>query len=96
MGEVMKLIDVVRELDSFDGDATIYAVEPWTADSPAFVGTEPEDGGLPATASGQGMAYFLEVFIACDFLADWGAAQSQHPTLAEKCERLIRYAVDDA
>jgi len=92
----MKLIDVVQELDSVDGGATIYAVEPWTADSPAIVDTESEAGGLPATASGQGMTYFLEVFIARDFLTDWQEAQSQLPTLAEKCERLIRYAVDDA
>lgn len=96
MGQVMKLLEVVRELGIFEGDETIYATEPWTVDSPAIVDVEPESGGVSTSASEQGMTYFLEVFVARDFLEDWMAMHDKSPTLREQCERLIRYAVDDA
>ena len=96
MGQIMKLIEIVGELGALEDDATIYAAEPWTADSPAVVDVEPESGGVPASASEQGMTYMLEVFVARDFLHGWMAAQDKPPTLHEQCERLIRYAIDDA
>lgn len=96
MGQIMKLIEIVEALDALADDATIYAAEPWTTDSPAVVDVEPESGGAPTSASEQGMTYLLEVFVARDFLHDWMAAQDKPPTLHEQCERLIRYAVDDA
>jgi hypothetical protein len=92
----MKLIHVVRELQKLDGDATIYCVKPWSEDALAIVEQELAAGGLPTAAADADMAYFIEVFLARDFLADWAESLERSPTLAERCERLIRYATDDA
>lgn len=96
MGSMTPLIDVVTKLESLDPDATIYVAEPWSRESSALVGFEPASGGLPEAASRNGLKYFLEVFVARDFLADWQATLDQQPTDQERCERLIRYAVNDA
>lgn len=96
MGPVTPLIDIVTKLGTLDPDATIYVAEPWTCDSSAMVDVEPPSGGLPEAASRHGLRYFLEVFVARDFLADWQATLDEAPTNEERCDRLIRYAVDDA
>jgi hypothetical protein len=40
-----KLLDVVANLSSFDGEFTIYAKKPWGCDSLAAVALEPLEGG---------------------------------------------------
>lgn len=90
------LIDAVRDLDSLDKGSTIYAAEPWAEDSPAVVSPEPDPGGVPGDAQELGMKYFLEVFLARDFLVGWAANLKAEPTLQEKCARLIQYAITDA
>ena len=92
----MKLIEAIEELDSFAEDNTIYAAEPWSAESQAVVDTEPPSGGLPEKAQELGLKYFLEVFLAREFLEGWVANLQAEPSLREKCERLIQYAVTDA
>jgi hypothetical protein len=93
---VIRLADAVAGLASFDESATIYAAEPWNAESAAVIATEPESGGLPEGASPRGLKYFLEVSIARDFLEGWEATLSGRPSEQERCARLIRYAIDDA
>ena len=56
---------------------------------------EPEKGDLPAEAARLELKYFLEVFIAHEFIEDWGANLDANPTLRDKCERLIQYAEKD-
>ena len=96
MGPMTPLIDIVTKLGALDPDATIYVADPWTCESLAVVDVEPASGGLPEAASGSDLKYFLEVFVARDFLADWEATLDKQPTDQERCERLIRYAVNDA
>ena len=96
MGEIMTLIEVVGDLESLEEGATIYAAEPWRENSEATVAAEPETGGLPTEAAELGLKYFLEVFIARDFLAGWTANLDAEPTLQEKCARIIKYAITDA
>lgn len=96
MGETMKLIEVVRDLASLDEASTIYASEPWTPDSEVVVTPEPASGGLPEEAKRLGLKYFLEVFIARDFIEGWTANLDKEPTLQEKCARMIKYAITDA
>jgi len=96
MGTIMKLIDVIRELESFDKEGIICATAPWTENSPAIVIVEPKARRLPAEAERLGMKYFLEVLIARDLLEDWIANVASPPTLQEKCARLIKYAITDA
>ena len=90
----MKLIDVVGELASFDSESTIYASEPWSPDCDAIVAAE--SAIPPVTLERLNMKYFLEVFIARDFLDDWTASAEKFPTLRESCARLIHYAIYDA
>jgi hypothetical protein len=92
----MTLIQAVQNLETLNNESTIYAAQPWTANSVVIVAPEPESGGLPAEAEKQGLKYFLEVFIARDFLEDWKANLDAEPSPQEKCARLIQYAITDA
>ncbi|MBX9652683.1 hypothetical protein K2Y11_03600 [bacterium] len=92
----MKLIEAIAELGSFDDESTIYASEPWNRDSIAIVEFESDAGCLPTEAQKAGLKYFLEVFIARDFLDDWTRTCGREITLEEMCARLIQYAINDA
>jgi len=96
MGPMTTLLDLVKNLESLDEDSTIYASEPWTCESPAVVAVEPASGGVHAAASKQVLKYFLEVSIARDFLRGWESSLDKVPSDRQRCERLIRYAEDDA
>lgn len=92
----MTLLQVVLGLDSFDKEHTIYAAEPWTANSEAIVEMGPESGrGVPPAAQKLGLQYFIEVDIAQEFLEGWMRTRTQ-PTSIEQCDRLIQYAMNDA
>jgi hypothetical protein len=93
---MMTLLEAIRDLDSSDEGSTIYAAEPWSADSLAVVAPEPDTGGLPAEAQKPGLKYFLEVFVARDFLEGWVGSLNAEPTTQEKVARLIKYAITDA
>lgn len=92
----MTLNDVINQLDSFDDDDTIYAKQPWKPDSEAIIATEPDDGGLPDEAAKINAEYFLEVFLANEFLEGWLSNLAQSPSPKEQCLRLIQYAENDA
>ena len=96
MGQVVRLGDVIDRLSEFDGEDTIYALEPWTEESEAMVAREPDIGGLPSEASHAGMKYFLEISIARDFVEDWLASLDGQPTSSAVCQRVIDYAINDA
>jgi hypothetical protein len=96
MGAVMKLIEVIRDLDTLDDEGTIYAAQPWTANSEAVVAREPGAGGLPSEAKRLALKYFLEVSVARDFLKGWEENIGAHPTLQQECARIIKYASTDA
>jgi hypothetical protein len=96
MGEMMSLLQAVQELDSLDQESTIYASQPWTADSKVMVAMEPQSGGIPKNVEELGLEYFLEVFIAQEVLEGWIANLGRVPSTAEKTARLIQYATDDA
>lgn len=91
----MKLIDAIRDLDSFVETSTIYATSPWTGDSAVVIDTEPDDGRLPDSARAINARYFLEVFVATEFLTDWQSSVGVQP-LEVQCQRLIQYAESDA
>ena len=69
----MTLVEAVAALDSLDEESTIYASRPWGSDSDVIVAHEPDSGGLPLDAQRLGLTYFLEVFIARQFLEGWMA-----------------------
>ena len=90
----MTLIEAIKDLERHDAEATIYAAEPWAAESQAVVAFEPEEGRVPAGA--ENLSYFLEIFVARDFLEDWEPTLESTPTLQERCARLVQYAINDA
>lgn len=92
----MTLLEIVQDLGSSDERSTIYAAEPWRNNSRVVVVPEPDSGGPPPKAQELGLKYFLEVFLARDFLEEWVANLGKEPTLHEKCARLIQYATTDA
>ena len=96
MGQIAKLIEVIKQLSCFDAEYTIYAEQPWTENSRAMVAFEPEGGTIPSDALVANMAYLIEVNIASEFLEDWEASLKDSPSLPEKTQRLIQYARDDA
>lgn len=91
----MKLIDVVKDIKKFDDEFTIYAKEPWTTESPAAVEYEPDEG-QPDAVKNNNMTYFLEVDLSIEFLEGWTQHLKKEPTLQEKCQRLIDYAINDS
>ena len=92
----MNLLEIVSHLNTLDEDATIYASSPWQVSSEAVVDLEPEEGGLPVDAKLRGLDYFLEVYIAKEFLDGWIGSQKDVPSLKDQCIRLIEYATNDA
>jgi hypothetical protein len=96
MRTTMTLMKIAEELDSLDKTCTIYAAEPWMENSKAMVLPEPETGGLPLEAKKLGLKYFLEVFIAQNFVEGWAENLDVAPISRQKCLRLIQYAINDA
>ena len=92
----MTLIEIVQELATFDSESTIYASKPWTSESRAIVAKEPDSGGCLKEARTQNLEYFIEVFVAIDFLGGWQSNLDTAPTVEQKCSRLIEYAINDA
>ena len=95
-GNKLKLIDMIDQLDIFDDEGTIYMEQPWSPDSVALVAVEPEDGGIPDEAAKIKAEYFLEVFLANEFLEGWLSSLDQAPSLKDQCLRLIEYVKHDA
>jgi hypothetical protein len=100
MGQIGKLIEILARLDELDSEETIYACEPWTADSNTMVTLEdPESGlpfGVPRQAAEAGMTYFLEVFTTREVVEGWLNNLDEKPTLAAICQGVIQYAIYDA
>ena len=86
----MTLIETVQQLDSLNHEQTIYAQKPWTPASVVKLITDSDK------MTEDGLDYFLEVFIAKDFIDDWRASLSRSPSPDDSCNRLIRYAIDGA
>ena len=92
----MTLLKVIQELNTLDQESTIYAAKPWAENSIAIVLPEPVDEDIPQKANELGLKYFIEVFIAHEFLTDWEMKLDKKPNIHEKCARLIYYAINDA
>lgn len=97
MGQIiMKLGDLIDKLSEYNDELTIYAEKPWTRDSRAIVALEPDEGGLPIEAEKNHLEYFLEIFVANEFLDGWNSNVGKCSTKNETCDRLISYAINDA
>lgn len=93
----MRLIEVIREAADLSDDLVIYVLAPWSPDADTVFVVAEGNSAEPVTFHGRQYDYFLEAFIARDFIEDYAAsAEGASATERERCERLIRYAQDDA
>jgi hypothetical protein len=90
----MTLIELLALRSQWTDDATIYVARPWSCEADAKLITPSPDTTDPLINMGTQYDYFLETSIARDFIDDLVAASA--PSAREICERLIRYAIDDA
>ena len=93
LGVCMKLRELLRGRCDWSDEETIYVVEPWDGGAEALLSSATSDATDPIVQGGKCYAYFLEGFIARDFLDDLDAPDDVGEAA---CERLIRYAIDDA
>ncbi|MBR0711402.1 MULTISPECIES: hypothetical protein [Bradyrhizobium] len=90
----MTLQELLLSRQNWSETETIYMVQPWSCSAEVLVSSESPDTADPVFRAGTRYDYFLEGFIARDFLDDIGAPGADVSEAA--CERLIRYAVNDA
>lgn len=93
----MNLLKVIESLPRLDDEVIIYAQKPWSPLSIAATITIDEDetgDGQPGLA--EGLEYFLEVFVAREFLEGWSETRGSPASHNEQCLRLIQYAENDA
>ena len=92
----MTLLEAIKNLEQLDDDFTIYASARWSVNSIVTVEYEPEDGSMPNEAKNLGLNYFLEVFIAKEFVEGWLSNIASQPSDEDICKRIIEYAENDA
>ncbi|WP_076859697.1 hypothetical protein [Bradyrhizobium mercantei] len=90
----MTLRELLTSRHDWTEEEVIYVVEPWSPDAEALLISEAPSATDSIFRSGKHYAYFLEGFVAREFLDDLGASTSD--VSLEVCGRLIRYAIDDA
>ncbi|MCX5662505.1 MAG: hypothetical protein NTW19_22720 [Planctomycetota bacterium] len=87
---------MVKNLNSYDHELTIYVYPPWMPDSPAAVALAPPNGDWPKVATDNSLSSFLEIAAARDFLAGWDKSLKKPAPLIDRVKRLIEYAINDA
>ena len=94
----MQLIDLLRQYGTLmPNDATIFVQEPWSSVSAAILVSPEPDTTEPVEQDGRRFDYFLETSIAQDFMEDYlTSVEGASASMTRRCERLIRYARDDA
>ncbi|KAB2346896.1 hypothetical protein [Actinomadura rudentiformis] len=93
---LQELIGQLTEADlaETDDDLTVFASEPWTADSDATATPNPDDIARPDP---QGRTYLLEISLIHDVLETWSAHHAgARPSPQQACEAVIYYAEHDA
>ena len=89
------LLAVTAHLAELNPDETIYAIAPWNPQSHAALATEPAGSIVPIDLAADGYSYFIEVFIAQEFVDGLRRSNSKMSN-AQICDRLIYYAERDA
>lgn len=94
----MELIEIMRRDElADDEEATIYVARPWSPEADAIVVSPAPSTTSPVERDGRAFDYFLEGFLAREFLEDLEASgEFKGASERQLCERLIRYADADA
>jgi hypothetical protein len=87
----MRLIELLgRRHGWHDDDTTIYVEQPWSCEADAILVSPSPQRTDPVEQEGRTYDYFLETFTIGEVLGGQFASEKDF------CERLIRYAIDDA
>ncbi len=87
----MQLVDLLGQRPEWnDDDTTIYVEQPWSCEADAVLVSPSPGRTEPIERDGRTYEYFLETFIVRELTG--GCSGSER----ELCERLVRYAIDDA
>lgn len=90
----MTLEELINQLTETDDGLTVFASEPWTAQSDATAVPNLDGSSRPDAA---GRTYLLEVELIRDVLETWHAHRDGAvPSPQEACEAVIHYAEHDA
>jgi len=93
----MTLIEHVQRCGEWADDETLFVARPWQPHSQAMIVTPSPHSTAPIDRGGVRFEYFLETFLARDFLEDFAVtAEGRNATQSALCERLISYAENDA
>jgi hypothetical protein len=93
----MILLKVIEDLPRLDDEVIIYARKPWSPSSVATTITiEEDEAGDGRSGHLEGFEYFLEVFVAREFLDGWSESWHSPVSNYDQCMRLIKYAENDA
>ena len=94
----MELIELLKQSEHWrDDDATIYVARPWSPSAQAVLLKPAPDTTTSIEQNGRRFDYFLEAFIVRDFLDDLAASpDASGASEIQRCERLVRYAEQDA
>ncbi len=94
----MRLAELLKQSDlGNDEEATIYVERPWSHDAQVIVLSPAPETTTPVQREGRQFDYFLEAFIARDFLDDLDASgDATEMSEMERYDRLIHYAETDA
>lgn len=89
----MTLEELINQLTETDAGLTVFAAEPWTAQSDATAVPNRDGSSRP---DAEGRAYLLEAVLIHDVLETWRAHRDGAvPSPQEACEAVIHYAEHD-
>jgi len=94
----LQLIELLQSASGWrDDKATIYVAQPWSCEADAIIVTPAPVTTDPIDRDATSYSYFLEALIARDFVEDYTATgEGASANDRQLCERVIRYAEDDA
>lgn len=92
----MTLVEVLRDIEQWPEDGTLYVSRPWKGDSEVLIVEPAPDTTEPIIRDGSSYDYCLETFVAREFLEEYEGADSTAASAQARCERLISYAENDA
>jgi hypothetical protein len=94
-------LTLLELISSFAGrtareEEVVYVAAPWSCEAVAIVVDLAPDTTQALNIDGVRFEYFLEFFIALEFIEDYVKSCSVAPSRRQMCERLIQYAINDA
>ncbi|GAB3504498.1 hypothetical protein [Emticicia fontis] len=92
----MKLIDLIKDIDSVDENFIIFQEDLDNRDSDIILSPIDENDGVIKEEAGRKYHYLIEVFLVKDFIEAWKANINNNPDFEEVTKRLHDYAINDA